>query len=139
MKKIWELYNKNKEIINYLIVGILTVIINIVAYYFLSYTFLDVNNPIELQIANFISWLCAVIFAYITNRRLVFQTNDKKIIKEFSRFIVARVITLLFDMSFMFITVSILSLNDKAMKLLSNIVVIILNYILSKIFVFIRK
>ena len=139
MKKIWELYNKNIEIINYLIVGVLTVFINLITYYLLVNTFLNVDNALELQIANFISWISAVIFAYISNRKFVFKTKDKNKIKEFSRFIVARIVTLLFDMLFMFVTVSNLSLNDKVMKLVSNVIVIILNYVLSKIFVFIKK
>lgn len=134
-----EMFLKYKEIILYLIFGVLTTIVSLVSYYLLTITILDPNNAISLQIANILSWICAVLFAYITNRKYVFESNNKNKIKEISKFVGSRIITLILDMLIMGIGVSILCFNDKIMKIISQVVVIVLNYILSKIFVFKKK
>ena len=72
INRLKELYLKYKEIINYLIVGGLTTVVSLVTYYACVLTFLDPNNPLQLQIANVISWIFAVAFAYVTNRKYVF-------------------------------------------------------------------
>lgn len=135
-RKIKELYLKYKEIINYIIVGGLTTIVSLIAYYTCVLTFLDPNNPVELQIANVISWICAVTFAYIANRIFVFESKNTDYVKEISSFVGARVATLLMDMGIMFVFVTLLKGNDKIIKLIVQVVVTILNYIFSKIFVF---
>lgn len=131
-----NIYKKNKEIINYLIVGVLTTLVSLITYYILTITILNPNNEIELQIANIISWIFAVIFAYITNRKMVFESKDKNITTEFTKFVSSRISTLLIEMFLMFILVSVLHLNDKIMKIIAQIIVIILNYVFSKLFVF---
>ena len=78
-------------------------------------------------------------FAYFANRKVVFKSKNKNIKNEASKFIEARVVTLFIDMSFMWLTVSILGFNDKIMKIISNILIVILNYIFSKLFVFIKE
>lgn len=139
MKKIIELYKKYEEIINYLIIGVLTTVVSLVTYYACVYTFLDPKDAIELQIANVISWILAVAFAYITNRIFVFKSKSKQILKEITSFVSARVLTLLIDMFIMFIMVTTLHINDKISKLVVQVVVIVLNYILSKLFVFKKR
>ncbi len=136
IKKIKNLYKKYEEIINYLIIGGLTTVIGLVSYYACVYTFLNPNNAIELQIANIISWICAVTFAYITNRIFVFKSKSKKLFKEITSFVAARLVTLFLDMGLMFLFVTLLNFNDKIIKLIVQILVIILNYVFSKIFVF---
>lgn len=136
MKKIKEIYLKYKEIINYLIVGALTTVIALVTYYLCVFTILDPNNAVQLQIANVISWISGVIFAYITNRKFVFESNNTNLVKEATSFVGARLVTLLIDMLTMFIMVTLLRLNDKISKLVAQVIVIILNYVFSKIFVF---
>ena len=131
-----NIYIKNKEIINYLIFGILTTIINLIIYYALTLTILNSKNPIELQISNIIAWLISVTFAYITNKKYVFNSKEKNIKKEIIKFYSSRLSTLLIDIILMFIFVSILNLNDKLIKILVTIIIIILNYIISKILVF---
>ena len=69
MEQIKKLYLKYKEIINYLIVGVLTTLVSLTIYYISVFTFLNPDNAIQLQIANIISWIAGVIFAYITNRK----------------------------------------------------------------------
>ena len=136
MKKIINLYKKYPEIINYLIVGVLTTVVSLLTYYICVITILDPNKAVELQIANIISWICAVLFAYITNKIFVFKSKTKNLFKEFAIFVSARLLTLLLDMLIMLIMVTALSINDKISKLVVQVVVTILNYVFSKIFVF---
>ena len=82
MNKIKELYQKYKEIINYLIFGVLTTVVSLVTYYICVFTVLNPDNAIQLQIANVISWIISVAFAYITNRKFVFESNEENKIKE---------------------------------------------------------
>ena len=139
MNKIKELYFKYKEIINYLIVGGLTTVVSLATYYACVLTFLDPENPIQLQAANIISWICAVTFAYFTNRRFVFESKNQNMLKEAIAFFMARVGTLLMDMGIMFVFVTLLHCNDKIMKLVVQVVVTIANYIFSKFLVFNKK
>lgn len=133
-----ELYIRYKEIINYLIFGVLTTVVSLIVYYGLTFTILNPNNSIELQIANIISWCAGVLFAYFTNRKFVFESKNDNRLKEFVTFTGARVTTLILDMLIMFIFVTTLHLNDKIFKLVSQILVVIGNYILSKLIVFKR-
>lgn len=130
-----KLYNKHKEIIWYLVFGILTTIVSLITYFLLTYTVIDVNNPFMLQIANIISWVTSVTFAYFTNKKYVFKKKEKSI-KEALTFYLSRLSTLLLDMLLMFILVTKLNMNDKICKLIIQIIIIILNYILSKLLVF---
>ena len=136
MKKILNLYKKYKEIINYLIVGVLTTVIGLGVYYICVLTFLNPNNSIQLQVANIISWIIAVIFAYFTNRKFVFESKNTNKIKEATKFVSSRITTLLLDMFVMWLGVTILHFNDKFIKLVSQVLITIGNYILSKLFVF---
>lgn len=128
----------NKEIISYLVVGILTTVVSLVVYYGLVFTILDPNHPIQLQIANVISWIAAVAFAYFTNRKYVFHSNNPNKIKEAAGFFASRISTLLIDMALMFLMVTLIGFNDKISKLIVQIVVIVANYLFSKFLVFKR-
>lgn len=136
MKKIQEIYQKWHEIINYLIVGVLTTIVSLGIYYGLVFTILNPKEALQLQMANIISWIGSVLFAYITNRKFVFQSKTKKKGIEFISFIASRIATLLMDMTIMYLGVTWLKGNDKIWKIISQGTVIIANYILSKVFVF---
>lgn len=136
MDKLISLYKKNKEVINYLVFGVLTTVISLAVYYLLTFTVLDPEVAISLQIANFISWVAGVAFAYVTNRRYVFESKNENLFKEISSFVGSRLVTLGMDMLIMFVGVTVLKGNDKILKLISQIVVIISNYLFSKIFVF---
>lgn len=131
-----NIYSKYKEIINYLFFGVLTTIVSLTTYYLLVLTILNSNNPIELQIANIISWITCVTFAYITNRKYVFNSKDNHITKEIIKFYSSRLTTLFLDMLLMYIFVTKLKFSDKIIKLINQIIITILNYILSKIIVF---
>ena len=93
-----KIYKKYEELINYLIIGILTTVISLATYYLLTLTILDANNKVYLQIANIISWLASVTFAYFTNRKFVFKVKNKSNIKECLNFYISRISTLLIDM-----------------------------------------
>lgn len=139
MKKCMELYKQYKEIINYLIVGVLTTVVSLGVYYACVLTFLDPENAIQLQVANIISWVAAVTFAYFTNRKFVFESKNPDMLKEASAFVGARVATLLMDMLCMFIMVTCMGWSDKIAKLVVQVIVTVANYVFSKIFVFRKK
>lgn len=130
-----DLIIKHKEKILYLIFGGLTTLVSLIVYYATTFTILNPKNAIELQIANILSWVCGFLFAYFTNRKYVFNSNNKKG-KEFLLFFLSRISTLLLDMLIMYIFVTKLKLNNVIFKLVSQVLVIVINYILSKVIVF---
>ena len=136
MKKILELYKKYKEIINYLIFGVLTTAVSLVSYWIFTNTFLNPKIAWQLQVANVISWILAVLFDYFTNRKYVFQSTERNKLKELLKFTAARLTTLFLDMLIMWLGVTILKYNDGIIKLISQVLIVISNYIFSKIFVF---
>ena len=139
MKKLFDLYRKHKEIVNYLIVGVLTTVVSLVVYYGLTLTVLDPEKAVQLQAANVISWIAAVVFAYFTNRRFVFESRSQNMLKEAAAFFAARLSTLVLDMALMFLLVTLLKCNDKIAKLVVQVAVIVANYVLSKFLVFKKK
>lgn len=143
MQRIKELYLKYKEIINYLIFGALTTVVSLAVKYVLLFTIFDASNAIELQISVIISWIAACLFAYVTNRKWVFESKSEKIFKEIVKFFVARLSTLGLEMLIMFVFVTALGLNSDIWviiwTLVSQVLVVIGNYILSKRIVFKNK
>ena len=137
MVKVFELYKKYKSVILYLFFGGLTTIVNIGTYFVLSRSGLF-NTVINTSIA----WLAAVIFAYVTNKIWVFESKAqgfKANFKEFSSFMTCRILTGGMDVVIMFVFVDLLKCNDMIVKIASNVLVVILNYIGSKLFVFKNK
>lgn len=132
----WGIYYKNPEVWNYLIVGLLTTLVSFIVYFAVTRTFLDASEAIELQIANVISWVISVAFAYVTNRIFVFKSKNKNIFAEVTKFVGSRILSLLMDIGIMFLVVTVLSMSDIIGKLISQVVVIIANYVLSKLLVF---
>ena len=136
IKQLKELYMKYKELINYLVVGVLTTVVSLATYYGSVLTFLDPQSAVELQVANILSWIAAVTFAYFTNRKYVFESTDSNMVREAAKFYASRLSTLGMDMVIMFVGVTVLGCSDKIMKLVVQVVVTIANYIISKFFVF---
>lgn len=143
MEKIKELYTKYKEVINYLIFGVLTTVVSLATKYLLLFTILDAENGVQLQIAVVISWIVACTFAYITNRIWVFESKSKEVIKEAIKFYASRLATLGLEMLIMFIFVTALGLNTRmwviAWTIFAQVVIVIGNYVLSKLIVFKNK
>ena len=132
-----RLYKEYEEVILYLVFGVLTTVLSLGVYYALTFTILNANNAFQLQVANIISWIVGVLFAFFTNRKYVFKAHKKESqFKQFFNFCVSRISTLIVDMTIMLIAVTIFGLNDKIFKIIAQIVVIVLNYLLSKFFVF---
>ena len=127
--------NNKKEIILYLIFGVLTTVVSLLTYYICTITFLNPNNAIEIQIANILSWITCVTFAFFTNRKYVFESKED-IKKEGIKFYISRLSALLIDVVMIFVFVSLLKINDKIIKLVNQVIIIIFNYIASKLFVF---
>ena len=136
MKKIKEIFKRYREIIMYVIVGGMTTVVSLASYYLLTFTILNANNPIQLQIANIISWILCVSFAFVTNRKYVFESKNKNITKECLDFFLARLSTLIIDMLSMGLMVSVFKINDSIAKIIVQFIILVLNYILSKFLVF---
>lgn len=142
MKKLFNLYKKYEEIINYLIIGGLTTVIGVGSKLLLLFTVLDQTNGVQLQIAEIISWVLAVLFAYFTNRAFVFKSKikGKKQTKEAFDFIKGRIFTQLIQMFIMWFFVTLLKLNSDfwvvVFTLICQVMQIVLNYIISKFLVF---
>ena len=98
----------------------------------------NINKFSCLLFANVISWIFAVLFAYITNRKFVFKSKaqGKEKIKEILNFFASRVASLLMDMFLMFLLYSVMHINDTICKLIDQVIIIIANYVLAKILVF---
>lgn len=130
---------KYGEIVRYLIVGVLTTIVSLGAYYGCVFTFLNPKSALQLQLANVLSWIVAVTFAYVMSRIYVFQSKRKNVLQEIVSFYSSRLLTLFMDMAIMFVMVTLLGINDKIAKLVVQVVVTVANYVFSKIFVFRRE
>lgn len=129
-----EMYKKYKQQINYLIFGGLTTLINIVTY-IVFYDILALSN----LFSNIMAWIFSVLFAYVTNKLWVFESKTNgfsALLKELSSFVGCRLATGVLDIVIMYVGVDILLLSGTLMKLFSNVIVIILNYVLSKILIF---
>lgn len=127
----WGIYHKNEELWNYLIIGALTTLVSIG-----SYSIFSKLLKINYLISNVLSWIVSVIFAYFTNRWFVFHSKEKKKFKEFMAFISSRLLTLLLDSGLMIVGVDYLKIDDLVTKILVQIVIVIANYVLSKLIVF---
>ena len=136
----WNIYYDNPEVWNYLIVGGLTTVLSIAVKLLLLKTVFDQTDGLQLQLAEIVSWIIAVLFAYVTNRIFVFKSKSKNIIKELINFTSGRVFTQLIQMLIMFIFVTLLTLNSDTwvliFTLICQVMQIVLNYIISKLFVF---
>lgn len=128
---------KYREIALYIIFGVATTLMNILTYYVCNHWF-----GLGVVIATAVAWIGSVMFAYITNKLWVFKSKERKwnvIVHEMIVFFLARLATGVLDIIMMYFLVQVLLLNDMLMKILINIIIIILNYMASKLLVFKRK
>lgn len=139
IEKIKALLIKYKEIISYLFFGVLTTVVSLGSYYLCVFTFLDGEDKVEVQIANVISWIAAVTFAYFTNRKYVFESSSQNKLLEAASFYGSRVTTLLMDMAAMHIMVIMLHIDNRIAKIIVQVIVTVANYVLSKFLVFRKK
>lgn len=126
-------YNKFREGLLYLFFGGCTTLVNIISFFVLR------QLKISIYISNIIAWFISVVFAFVTNKLFVFESRGKSLketFKEGVSFFLFRVASLLFDMGIMYILIDLLSSNEMISKIISNIFVIIINYVFSKLFIF---
>ncbi|MGL4571571.1 MAG: GtrA family protein [Clostridium sp.] len=135
--KVFSIYKQFKEQILYIIFGVLTTAINIVAFFACTRTL-----GLGLMTSNIIAWVASVLFAFVTNKIYVFDSRNYTmpvVLRELIDFTISRGATGLLDMGLMYVFVSVMGIEDMISKIVINIIVIILNYILSKVYVFKEK
>ena len=136
MKFLRKLFSRYKFIVAYLFFGVCSTVVNIAAYYVCAHTLF-----LATGLSTVVAWIFAVIFAYITNKLWVFESKSwerSMVIREAASFFACRLATGIFDVVFMMVMVDVLGWNDLWMKIISNVVVVIVNYIASR-FVIFRK
>lgn len=129
-----KLMKKYEELIMYIIVGVCTMIVSLVSYFIMANTL-----QMYYQAANIISWVLAVAFAYVTNKKYVFKspyTSVQATTKELVSFVSSRVASLLVEILSMFFFVQVCQIDDNIVKLMNQVLVTVLNYIFSKFWVF---
>ena len=132
-----ELLQRYKSQLLYLFFGGCTTLVNIVAYGLCAHV-ADLSTTVSIAIA----WVVSVLFAYLTNRTWVFESRASTasdILREMRSFFLARLATGVLDWAIMYICVDRIGLPDMPVKLLSNVVVVVLNYVISKLIIFAKK
>lgn len=135
--KIKDIFEKYKDTIPYLFFGMCTTIVDIVVYWMCAHLLL-----FGVMLSTVVAWISAVLFAYIANRNWVFHSEEKTIrgiINEMLSFFCCRLATGVFDWLCMFVLVKKIGWNDVLIKTISNIIVIILNYVASRFIIFKKK
>ena len=135
--KLKELLHRHYDILVYLIFGVMTTAVNYIVY-------LPCYNLLHLSsaVSNVIAWAAAVAFAYVTNKPFVFHSHDwsaKTVVPELTKFIGTRLGSGGLETVILLIFVDILSMNGNLWKLLTSVLVVVLNYIGSKLLVFRKK
>ena len=134
LKKLRNLLKAHRDVVTYLIFGILTTLVNYAVY-------LPLYNWMQLSatLSNVIAWVAAVAFAFVTNKPFVFGSHDwhpKTVLPELVKFVGCRIGSGLAETAILFTTVDLLQWNGNLWKLLTSILVVILNYVASKLLVF---
>lgn len=125
---------KYKSVILYAFFGVLTTVVNIATYYVSAHLI-----HLDTLVSTCIAWVAGVLFAYVTNRKYVFESNKigfGAVLIEVFSFFSCRLATGAVDVAIMYIFVDVLHFNDMFIKIFSNVVVIVLNYIASKLIIF---
>lgn len=133
LKRLFPFYNRYKEQLLYLFFGVLTTLINLIAFWIFVSGF-----NISVLGANILAWIVAVIFAYITNRKWVFDSNQSSIIKEAISFAVGRLATLVMEEVVLWVGIGLIHVNAFVVKMIAQVMVVIGNYVISKFVVFRR-
>lgn len=137
IKMIEKLMEKYGDVIPYLFFGVCTTLVNVVAYWICAHLLC-----LKMMASTIIAWILAVLFAYMTNRKWVFRSEKheiRDICQEMASFFGCRLATGIVDGLSMYVFVELLSVNDVFVKIAANILVIVLNYVASKLFIFKKK
>ena len=128
----------NRETVSYVVFGVLTTVVNIVAFQVCFNTF-PMTPVLRNTVSNTIAWILAVVFAYVVNKLFVFQsktTGFKELLWEAGKFVGARLLSYVVDMAGMLLLVNLLHVNSGLSKIGMNVIVMIMNYFFSKWFIF---
>lgn len=128
-----EQFEKHREVIMYLVFGVLTTAVNYISYLLLA------RATSHTVFSTAAAWALSVLFAYYTNRKWVFgskASGPRGVLGEMAAFFAARLFSGLLDIGIMFVFVDLWHYNDSAVKIASNVIVIALNYVFSKLFIF---
>lgn len=141
MKKLFDfckrMYRKYEEIVNYLIVGVATTVVYLIACFIFERFIWDPEIPFENFLINTFGWLVGVIFAYFTNRKYVFKSDNPNMMAEIVKFVGGRLLTWGLDVFVMWLFVNVWGVNYWISKLfVSCVLVMIANYLISKLLVF---
>ena len=132
-----DMLQKYREIIVYLIVGVLTTIVSWGACFVAEWLFLDPEVTWQNGVINTMGWVAGVLFAYPLNRKWVFNSTNPKIMKEFIGFAASRISTWILDIVVMAVTVNVLLMDYWIAKIfISAVLVTICNYVISKLLIF---
>lgn len=137
LEKVKKIFKSYKEVIMYLIFGILTTVVNFIVYMLFAWIF-EVNETVS----NGIAWLVSVLFAYVTNKIWVFESKSTKfkvLVYELGSFFGCRALSGALDIAMFYVLVELLKINDIITKIIISIFVIILNYVFSKLIIFKAK
>lgn len=134
LQKLKSLARSHWDIVTYLFFGVLTTVVNYLVY-------LPVYNLLHLSAAfsNAIAWVAAVAFAYLTNKPFVFKSRDwsrQTVIPELTKFVSCRLASGILETAILFVTVDLLHWNGNIWKLVVSVLVVVLNYVASKLLVF---
>lgn len=135
-KKIQDLYYNHESMWLYIFFGALTTLVSILTQYAANYL------GAGTFVATTFSWICAVTFAFFTNKSYVFKSkseNWKHYVKQFFEFYGARLVSYFMELGFMLLTVNVLNLNKEIMKLIAQVFILVINYVFSKLVVFKKK
>lgn len=143
MKRLWDLFIRfiKSEVFRYLFFGGLTTIVSLGSYFIASRLISggEELTTFQAQVANVISWVFAVAFAYVTNKIWVFGSKTtalKDIVREVVSFVGARVFSLVVECGWLALSMELMGMNDFIAKVIGQFVVVVLNYIFSKLFIF---
>lgn len=134
MNKLVNIYNRYREQILYLVFGGVTTLISIITYAVFT-ELADIN----ILIANILSWIISVAVAYATNKSVVFRSDKKgvaQVLTEALSFYAGRLLTLLIEEAILFVFIDLAKLPNMPVKIIAQIIIIVLNYIISKVFIF---
>ena len=132
IKKIWDKV-MNREVISYLIFGVLTTLVNWVVYAAM------VKVHIDYRRATAVAWAVSVLFAFIVNKIFVFQSYNMRpafVMKEITSFVACRAVSGVMEMVFMIVMVSWIHMDEYISKIAVSVIVVIVNYVFSKLFIF---
>lgn len=142
LDKMMSLLKKYRSQIVYLIFGVLTTVVNYLVFFPCSSYLEKTGFQYAVAVSNTIAWVFAVLFAYVTNKPFVFESHDwswKVVAPEFAKFVSTRLASLLIETVIISVTVDTLHWNKLVWKVLTSVLVVVLNYVGSKLLVFRRK